>query len=365
MPSLKELTVNSQVHSVHIVPASGPAHEFTMEDRFKNIAPSALYRNLHHFFVPYIAIENTMRTRLSTTRWPDMLRLSVLILGLVTLASESFAQNETLLIGPGDLVHIQVFDTPEMDQHIRVADAGTVPLVFVGDTKIAGMTPADAGHVIERALIEKRLMLHPQVTVTVEQYATQNVSVMGQVKNPGNYPITTPQSIIKVLALAGGVTDVADRNLTIQRGGDEKKTINYFLSNQSDKAFAGGVMVNPGDTVLVPKAPIIYVLGDVGRPGGFSITTNNSKMTALQAIALAGSFQRSAVPSKSKLIRKGPNGQQELPLQLAAIQKGKQPDVELQADDIIYVPFSFLKNVATGAAQITAQTASAAIYVVR
>jgi polysaccharide biosynthesis/export protein len=198
----------------------------------------------------------------------------------------------------------------------------------------------------------------------VEQYATQNVSVMGQVRNPGMFPITTPQPIIKGLALAGGLTELADRNITIQRGGDPDKRVTYFLSNRSEAAFTGGVTVNPGDTVLVPKAPIVYVLGDVGRPGAFSIGTNDSKLTALQAIAMAGSVAKSAVPSKARLIRRGQNGTQELPLQLSAIQKGTQPDIDLQADDIIYVPFSFLKNAAMGTAQIAAQTASAAITVV-
>jgi polysaccharide export outer membrane protein len=281
---------------------------------------------------------------------------------LIALTTASLAQNESLLIGPGDLVHVQVFDTPEMDQRVRVTDAGTIPLVFLGDVKVVGMRPADASHLIERALVNKQYMLHPQVTTTVEQYATQTVAVMGQVTNPGSYPITTAQSIIKVLSLAGGLTDSADRNITISRHSDPGQKLNYYLSNQAGKALNDDVLVYPGDTVLVPNAAVIYVLGDVARPGGFPINTNDSQITVLRAIAMAGSTNKSAVVSKIRLIRKTDGGQTEIPVQLSAIQKGKQADFPLQPNDILYVPFSFAKNVLVNGSGIAAAAASAAVY---
>src|SRR5580692_1591240 len=108
--------------------------------------------------------------------------LFVFILGTAT---SSLAQKETLLIGPGDSLHIQVYDTPEMEQRARVTDAGEVPLSFVGNVQVANRTPEQAAKEIEHRLITAGIMRHPQVTVRVDVYATQNASVMGQVVKPG------------------------------------------------------------------------------------------------------------------------------------------------------------------------------------
>jgi polysaccharide biosynthesis/export protein len=280
----------------------------------------------------------------------------------LALVAPCFAQNESLLIGRGDQLHIQVFDTPEMEQHPRVTDSGTVPLLFVGDVKVAGMTPGDAAREVEEALKTKQLMLHPQVAVTVEQYATQNVYVMGQVTNPGAYPISTPMSVVSVLALAGGLADPADRHITIERHSDPAQKVSYFLSNNSEVALSSDVLVYPGDTALVPKAGVVYVLGDVGRPGGYPMTTNDSQMTVLQALAMAGSANKTSILGKARLVRKTPQGAQEVPLQLAQIQQGKRPDIQMQPDDVLFLPFSWMKNVAVNAQGIAASATSAVIY---
>ena len=117
------------------------------------------------------------------------------------------AQNESLLIGPGDLLHLQVYDTPEMEQHARVTDAGTIPFSFLGSVSVSGLTPEQAAEQIEHRLVAAGVMLHPQVTVRVEAYATQNASVMGQVQKPGIYEIDTGRKVVEVLAMAGGLTD--------------------------------------------------------------------------------------------------------------------------------------------------------------
>jgi polysaccharide export outer membrane protein len=281
---------------------------------------------------------------------------------LAAVTSSCFAQSESLLIGPGDLIFVKVFDTPEMTQQVRVTDAGTAPLAFIGELKLVGQTPAEASKIIQAALVQKQLMRHPQVTVLIEDYATQTVSVMGQVRNPGVFPIATPQPILKVLSQAGGLTDMADRNIAIERHNDPSQKVRYYLANNADKALSEGVTVYPGDTVLVPRAGIVYVLGDVAHPGGYPITTNDSILTVLQAITLAGSPNKTAYESSVRLIRKTPNGQQDLPIRLSAIEKGKQVDLILQPDDVLYIPFSWAKNMAVSASAIVSSTSSAAIY---
>jgi polysaccharide biosynthesis/export protein len=281
---------------------------------------------------------------------------------LGALAVPALAQQESLLIGSGDLIQVDVMDTPEMEQQVRVTDDGTVPLAYVGNVKVAGQTPANAAGMIERALIAKNVMHHPEVTVKIQEYATQDVSVLGQVRTPGTYPITTPQPILKILSQAGGLSDTADRHIMIKRLNGEQ--LPYFVSNDSDEALAHEIMVHPGDTVLVARAPMVYVMGDVNRPGAYTIATNDARLSVMQAIAMAGSAAKTSIPSHVRLIRKTDNGPVETQVHLDAIQKGKQSDVMLQANDIVYVPFSWIKNVAVNSASIAASTAGAAVYVV-
>jgi len=290
-------------------------------------------------------------------------RICTLFFLALGFATSSHAQKESLLIGPGDALHIQVYDTPEMEQRARVTDTGEIPVSFVGNVKVANLTPGQAAKEIEQRLIAAAIMLHPQVTVRVDGYATQNVSVMGQVLKPGVYEVDTRRKVIDVLALAGGLTDVADRHITIERRGDPSQKIEYYYSNVAGTALTDDPMVYPGDAVVVPKAAVVYVLGDVLKPGGYPISTNNSKMTVLEAIALAGSANHSAAVGRSKLVRRTQMGVEQIDLPVNAMQKGQKADITLMPDDVVYVPFSFLRNVAVNGQSILASATSAAIYI--
>jgi polysaccharide export outer membrane protein len=225
------------------------------------------------------------------------------------------------------------------------------------------MTPEQAAGQIEHRLVAAGVMLHPQVTVRVEAYATQNASVMGQVQKPGIYEIDTARKVVEVLALAGGLTDLADRHITIQRFGPAKQKVDYYYSNAAPTALSDDPMVYPGDAVIVPKAAVVYVLGDVAKPGGYPISTNNSRMTVLQAIALAGYANHTAAVGKSRLVRETATGVEEINLEVSAIQKGKKPDVALLPDDVVYIPFSFMRNIGINGQGILASATSAAIYI--
>ncbi len=285
------------------------------------------------------------------------------LLFLGSLAVPCFAQQESLLIGPGDLIQINVMDTPEMEQQVRVTDEGNAPLAYIGSIHVAGQTPSAAAAMIQKALIAKHIMYRPQVAVRMMEMATQDVSVLGQVHTPGTYSITTPQTILKVLALAGGLSEMADRHVTVKRDKSGEQ-IKYYVSNDPEQALSDVVMVYPGDTVLVAKAPMIYVMGDVNRPGAYAMTTNDEHLTVLQVIAFAGSASKTAVQSHVRLIRNTEHGEVELPVQLDAIQKGKRPDIALQPNDILYVPFSWMRNIAMSSSSIGAATAGAAVYAI-
>jgi polysaccharide export outer membrane protein len=291
-----------------------------------------------------------------------MRKLNVLLLMLFTCCASGFGQKESLLIGPGDLLHIQVLEAPEEDQHARVTDAGDVPLILGGDVHVAGLAPSEAANAIAQKLMQGNFILHPHVSVVVEQYASETVSVIGQVRTPGNYPVPAPRSILDVIAYAGGLTEMADRKVTIQRGGS-KERLTYYLSNNADAALDATIQIYPGDTVVVPKVPVVYVLGDVGHPGGYAMATDDSRLTVLQVIALAGSTPPTAVPSHTKLVRQQADGTYvEINVPLSDMQKGKRADLPLQANDILYVPFSYLRNIAMGATSLVAAATTASVY---
>jgi polysaccharide export outer membrane protein len=266
------------------------------------------------------------------------------------------------LIGPGDTLHIVVLETPDLEQQVRVMDDGTIRLTLGGSVKVVGLEPGSAAQAIEAYLLEKNYLRQPHVQVAVVAYATQKVTVLGEVKQPGQFEIGTPRSILDVLAMAGGLTDIADRNLTVMRH-DTREQVSYFVSNTAAEAIKTEILVYPGDKVIAAKAGIVYALGDFARPGGYTITNNYSQLTILQLVARAGGTNHSAVPSHARLVRKAPDGSlTDIPLQLGKMQKGKIPDMTLQTDDILYVPFSYVRNFMLNGSSIAASAASAAIY---
>jgi polysaccharide export outer membrane protein len=271
------------------------------------------------------------------------------------------AQSESLLIGPGDLLRISIVRESELDQRIRVLDSGDIVLALAGNVSVQGLTPAQAAARIANKYREGQFLLHPEVSVFVEEYATETVTVLGQVAHPGNFRLDAPRTLIDVLSLAGGLTDSADRHIVVQRAGKEGERVRVFLSNHADDALNANVLVRPGDTVVVPKAGIVYVLGDVAHPGGY-VMQNDSQLTVLQAIALAAGTSKTASEKRVRLVRNIDGLTKSIDLPLRDMERGREPDVQLQANDILYVPFSMVKNLSMGLANITAAASSALIY---
>jgi polysaccharide export outer membrane protein len=284
-----------------------------------------------------------------------------LFLSTACTAMAQSPSSESLLISRGDTLHISVLDMPEMDQEVRVTDAGDVPVRGVGNVRVADMTPSQAATAIHDRFLAARYLNHPQVSVVVDEYTTQNVTIIGEVRTPGAYPISTPRPILDVVALGGGLDPTANRNIVIERHGDQSHPLHYYLTNDADEAIKQQVLVNPGDTVVVPKAGIVYILGDVNRPGGYAMSDNASRLSILEAVSMAGGVAKTAKLGHVRLIRKANHSDTEL--SMGEIQKGKQPDIAMEAGDIVYVPFSYTKNlVIGGSAGITAAASAAAIY---
>jgi polysaccharide biosynthesis/export protein len=280
------------------------------------------------------------------------------------MAGTAFSQSpskNSLLIRPGDNLRVSVLDTPEMDQYARVTDAGEVPVQGIGNVRVVDLSPAEAATAIHDRYISSHFLNHPQVAVVVDQYATQEVTLIGEIKTPGAYPIATPRPILDVIALGGGLTDYADREILVERHGDQTNPVRYNVSNNAQQAIQDQVLVNPGDTVVVAKAGIVYVLGDVNRPGGYTMNNNESRMSLLEALANAGGTAKTAKLGHARLIRKSDHTEKEI--SLGEIQKGKQADFAMAPGDILYVPFSYAKNlVIQSSSGIASATGTAAVY---
>jgi polysaccharide export outer membrane protein len=278
----------------------------------------------------------------------------------VLLAGEGVEQSR-LRVGPGDLLGVKVFDVGELTQEVRVSDRGEAIFTFLGPLQLAGLTTAEAQTLVENRLRDGNYVREPHVSIMIQEYATQGVSVLGQVGKPGVYPVLGSRTLLDVISEAGGITPLAAHEATIKRrkGGD---VISASLSDNPGELLASDVELWPGDTVIVPKAGIVYVIGDVGRPGGF-IMENNGRVTLLEAVALAAGVNRTAAQSKTRVIRKTAGGYEDMPVDLKRVLQGKAADIPLEREDIVYVPPSMAKTLLLHSPQVLeSAAASAAVY---
>jgi polysaccharide biosynthesis/export protein len=265
-------------------------------------------------------------------------------------------------ISNGDLINIKVFGVPEMESEGRVNDEGLISVALIGPVNIAGMNSREAEKMIAGKLVDAGMLKNPQVSVLVKEYVTQGISVMGEVAKPGIYPMLGARRLFDVLSFAGGTTDKAGRVVSITHRDDPDHPVLVSLSSDLSKASIANVDVQPGDTVVVSKAGVVYVVGDVVRPGGF-IMDNNESLRVLQAVALAQGFNRTAKLDAAKLIRKTPEGPKEIAVPLQKIMENKVADVEMQNDDILFVPTSAAKSFVRRSMEAAIQAATGvAIY---
>jgi polysaccharide export outer membrane protein len=267
-------------------------------------------------------------------------------------------------IAAGDLLDISVFDVPELAQQVRVGANGKAQLALLGNIELAGLTSQDASEVIARELRDRHLLLHPQVNVLIKEFASKGVSVTGEVQRPGVYPVLGPRTLLDVISLAGGLTNFADtNNVVVKRRSGSQESITAKLNNgNAQSSLSNDVQVFPGDLVLVPRAGIVYVLGNVNRPGGY-LMQDNGKLTVLQALAQAGGASPSAASNRAVLLRKSEQGGYiTTKLQTTRMARGEDSDLELRANDIVFMPSSHVKNVMRATQSLVHSLGGAAIY---
>jgi polysaccharide export outer membrane protein len=266
-------------------------------------------------------------------------------------------------IGPDDLIALFVYDSPEFSRTVRVGPDGTIRLPMLKQKiKASGLLPGDLEITIAKALVDEKLLVDPFVTVTMSEYHSRPISVVGAVKNPITFQAVGPMTLIDALSRAGGLSDEAEGELLVSQAGSGKDSAlvrRVSIRELIDKADPeANLKLTGGEEVLVPSAPRITVAGNVKKPGSYPLK-ENSEMTVMKAIAMAeGTVQFSG--SKAYIYRvDDPTGKKnEIEVPLADILKRKAQDVPLVAKDILYIPDSSGKRNLDRALGIAAATAS-------
>jgi len=247
-------------------------------------------------------------------------------------------------IGPDDFLDVSEYRTPEFHSAVRVSSAGTVMLPMVKEVKVGGMDEWAAARAIEAALIAQDMLLHPQVSVLVTAYAGQDVSVLGEVTRPGVYPYTVHHRLLDVISAASGLSQNAGRLVNIFHRADPSTPHAVVLDpSGTDSATDHNPELAPGDTVQVSRAGLVYVIGDVVRPGGFPVDPAQG-LSIVQALSLAWGTTQNAASSKAILIREQKGGRTMTTLNLKRMLHGQEPDQPVHDRDILFVPDSMAKN---------------------
>jgi polysaccharide biosynthesis/export protein len=278
------------------------------------------------------------------------------------LAVPASAQPVDATIGSGDLLHIDVFDVPELSRDVRVSDTGDISYPLIpGKIAAAGLTPFQLESKVEQLLLANGLVSHPQVSVFVKEQNSQPVTIVGAVGHPMVYQVMRPTTLLEALTAAGGVTDNAGDIVIVTRPEapdttkeepasattkpelkEQRITVPLqSLMESGDSVF--NIQIYGGDTVTVPPAGIIYVLGmGVGQPGEYVLQDRGEQVTALKAVALAKGLTAFAKADAAVIMRMNPQtGQRDaIPVHLKKIEDRKADDVPMKSDDILYVPDS-------------------------
>jgi polysaccharide export outer membrane protein len=279
------------------------------------------------------------------------------------LSSAVITGMQNIPISPGDLLDVQVFNTPELSTNLRVDQLGRVTLPLGGDVEARGLTATAAANAIKMKLVSAQIMLHPMVTVKIMEYATEGVTVLGEVRSPGIYTLLGPHSLYDALASAGGATPSAGATITITHADDADHPLVVKVTTPNYSPEQKAAIIKPGDTVVVSKADLVYIVGDVTRSGAFYIQ-NGQPLTVLDLVSLAQGTTRTSAMSHVAIVRPTPDGGAlTIHLNLNKVMKNEEKNLVLAAGDILVVPRSGWKTFSTSALPSITNAAANAVAV--
>ena len=272
----------------------------------------------------------------------------ILLLALAITASGqqsgNFVPNAAppLKIGSGDLIEVSMFDNQDLSGRFRVDEMGDITVPLIGRVHVQGLTADAAAALIEQRYVEAQILqpADSHATVFISEYATQGITVNGEVKNPGVYPALGVRKLNDVISAAGGITLTAASKVVITHRGDPGNPITVDYNPEALKPVIPDVQIFPGDTLMVPRAGIVYVLGAVARAGGYVLDGRNT-LTVEEVMALAGGGGHAPALKRVQLVRTLADGRKEaITIPVNLIYKGQAPDVALKDGDILFVPTS-------------------------
>ena len=285
----------------------------------------------------------------------------------------------TYTLGADDQILIHATDVEEIgDKPVRIDSRGFINLPMAGRLQAAGLT-SDA---LESQIAErlKKYVNSPVVTVSLVELRSQPISVLGEVQTPGVHQLEGQKTLFEVLSLAGGLRQAAGNLVKITRRLEwgpiplptaaNDSTGKFSVASVSVKSImsasnpAENILIRPNDVISVPKANLVYAIGAVRKPGGFVLGENES-LSALQVLSLAEGLDRGASTQKARIMRNipGSSNRAEIPVDLQKILAGKASDVSLLSDDILFIPSSAAKNLATRSLEAAIQIGTGvAIY---
>lgn len=303
-----------------------------------------------------------------------------------TLASGNPAQHAAddsppsngYVLGPDDVIAIKALDAEEINNpSLRIDPGGFISLPMLGRVEARGLTVERLEKVLSTRL--KTYVRDPVVAVSVVEFRSQPVSVIGYVGQPGVHQLEGRKTLIEILAKAGGLRPEAGNTIRITRKAEwgpiplssakADETGRFSVAEVKLKELlqatnpADNILIRPDDIITVPRADLVYVLGEVKKPGGF-ILYERATIMGLQALAMADGFTTSAQPRRAVIIRRTADGKRiEIPANLKDILSGKAHDVEVFPEDILFVPTNAAKSalVRTMETALSAAT-GAAIY---
>ena len=264
------------------------------------------------------------------------------------------------VLGPGDQIVLHVADMDDVPQGpVRIDPSGLIDLPLIGRVQAGGLTVNELHDELAGKL--SKYVHDPDITINLAGMESRPVSVVGEVSNPGIHQLAGPTRLLDVVSLSGGLKPDAGPTLLVTRdqrwgkleGSDVKLDPATGASTEAIpldsllklKDPNENILMRPGDVVSVPKGELIYVVGDVKKAGGFVLSTHRT-MSVMEAVSLAEGLGPDSAAGSARILRPNPNGEGDhtlIPVNVNKIFQGKEPDVKLYADDILFVPHSGFK----------------------
>jgi polysaccharide export outer membrane protein len=317
------------------------------------------------------------------------LRRHVLYVWLLCVPLQAYAQGGLVarppvapeyLLGSGDAIVLHVVDMEDEipEKPVTIDPNGFVDIPLAGRFQASGLTLNQFKDEVASRIT--KYIRNPRISVNLTDQKSRVVSIIGSVSSPGRHELPGPEQLLDVLALAGGTKPDAGARVILTR---EQKWGKIPLPNatvdpttgsstawlslddlQASKHPSDNILVLPNDIISIPRAEIVYVLGDVHKVGGFQLSSHPT-ITLLQALSLAEGPNHDAALGKSKIIRPPPNGDGkpiEIPVNIVEVLAGTIPAIPLQGNDLLYIPTNSTAGLKRAAAALLQVAAGAAVY---